>query len=264
MFNLVLKTLRDKRFFMLGWSLGLAFLGYLMMAFYTSFNGGQVDQLMDSMPEAMRGLVGDLQDWRNIPGYVGSQVFDIRLPIFIGILAILLAVSVTVGEEDKGQLRTLTALPLSRRSIVLAKWLGLVGVCLVAATATILGVIVGLIQIQEEIDGAMLFRLGVFTWLQAVALATFVFALGLATGKRALTTSIAIIVTMGGFLLSTFAQAVDWLQDIEWLSIFHYFPAVDVAKGEVEWGNIAVYGAIAIIALVVALVAFARRDIRTS
>lgn len=262
MFSVTLKTLRDKRYFVLGWSLGLMFLGYLMVVFFTSFNGGQVDQLMDSMPEAMRGLVGDLQDWRSFPGYIGSQIFDIRLPIFIGILAILLAVGITVGEEDKGQLRTLIALPISRRSIVLGKWVTIVIVCLAAALATVLGVEIGALQIQEEVDQAMLARLGLFTWLQSAALASIIFGLGMATGKRALTTAVAIVVTMGGFLLSTFAVAVDWLEAYEWLSIFYYFPAVDIAKGTVEWGNAVVYGTTTVIALVAAWIFFRRRDVK--
>ena len=158
MFNLILKTLRDKRFFILGWALGLMFMGFLMVVFYPSFSRGQVDQLMDALPEAMRGLVGNLQDWRELPGYIGSQIFDIRLPIFVGILAILLAIGLTVGEEGKGQLRTLLALPISRRKIVLAKWLALVFICLIASLATILGVVIGVLVINETIDWLVLAR----------------------------------------------------------------------------------------------------------
>jgi hypothetical protein len=69
MFNVFLKTLRDKRYFILGWSLGLLFLGFMMTSFYPSFSGGQIDQLLDSLPPAFQGLVGNVQDWRELPGY---------------------------------------------------------------------------------------------------------------------------------------------------------------------------------------------------
>jgi len=219
MFNLLFKTLRDKRFFILGWSLGLMFLGFAMTTFFTSFSGGQIDQLLSSMPKALQGLVGNVQDWRELPGYIGSQIFDIRLPIFISILSILLAVSLTVGEEDKGQLRTLIALPISRRKIVFAKWIAIVVIC---------------------------------------------FAVGISTGRRSLTTGIAIILTIGSFLLTTFSQAVDWLKDYEWLSFFHYFPAVDIAKGTIEWGNTLFYVVCIFAAFFIALIAFARRDVKAS
>jgi len=264
MLNLFFKTLRDKRFFILGWSLGLLFLGFVMVSFFPSFSGGQIDELLGSMPPALQGLVGNLQDWQNLPGYIGSQVFDIRLPIFISILSILLAISLTVGEEDKGQLRTLVSLPISRRRVVLGKWLAIVALCFVASLATAVGVEIGLLVINESLAQSVLLRLGFFTWLLVTALATLIFAVGLASGKRSLTTGVAIIFAIGSFLLSTFAPAVDWLQDYEFLSFFHYFPAVDIANGIVEWQNAAFYGGVVVVSLIVALIFFPKRDIKAS
>lgn len=264
MFNVLFKTLRDKRYFILGWSVGLALLGFAMTSFFPSFNCGQVDELMKSLPPALEGLVGNLQDWRELPGYVGSQIFDIRLPIFISILSILLAVGLTVGEEDKGQLRTLISLPVSRRKIIAGKWLATVFVCLIASIAPIIGVEIGLLVIGETIDQTVLLRLGFFTWLLVTAVATLIFSIGLATGNRALTTGLGIVVAIGSFLLSTFAQAVDWLKDYEWMSLYHYFPAVDIAKGVVEWWNAVFYVAVILVSLIVAYLFFTRRDIKSS
>jgi ABC-2 type transport system permease protein len=263
MFNIFFKTLRDKRFFILGWSLGLLFLGFAMTSFFPSFNGGQVDGLLETLPPALQGLVGNLQDWRELPGYVGSQIFDIRLPIFVSILSILLAISLTVGEEDKGQLRTLVALPISRRKIVLGKWLAIVTIGFVASVAAIIGVEIGLLMINESLDQTVLVRLGLFTWLLVTALATMIFAIGLISGKRALATGVAIILAIGSFLLSTFAQAVEWLEEYEFLSFFHYFPAVDIAKGTIEWGNVVFYGACILISLFAVLIFFPRRDVKS-
>lgn len=263
MFNLFFKTLRDKRFFILGWSLGLLFLGFAMTSFFPSFNGGQVDGLLETLPPALQGLVGNLQDWRELPGYIGSQVFDIRLPIFVSILSILLAIGLTVGEEDKGQLRTLVALPISRRKIVLGKWLAIVTIGFVASLAAIAGVEIGLFVINESLDQIVLVRLGLFTWLLVTALATMIFAIGLISGRRALATGVAIILAIGSFLLSTFAQAVEWLEDYEVLSFFHYFPAVDIAKGTIEWGNVIFYGTCILVSLFVTLIFFPRRDVKS-
>ncbi len=263
MFNLFFKTLRDKRYFLLGWAIGIGFLGFVMTSFFPSFSGGQIDGLLDSLPPALQGLVGDLQDWKELPGYIGSQVFDIRLPIFISILSILLAIGLTVGEEDKGQLRTLIALPVSRRKIILAKWFSIVIICFVASLAPIIGVEVGLLTIGKSLDQMVLVRLGLFTWLLVTALASLIFAIGLSTGKRAITTGVAIILAIGSFLLSTFAQAVDWLEPYEKLSFFHYFPAVEIAHGTMEWGNAVFYGVVILVSLFIALLFFPRRDVKS-
>lgn len=263
MYNIFLKTLRDKKYFILGWSLGLAFLGFAMVSFFPSFSGGEIDELITTLPPALQGLVGNLQDWRELPGYIGSQIFDIRLPIFISILSILLAISLTVGEEDKGQLRTLIALPISRRKIILAKWFATASICFVASVATLIGVGVGVVVINETVDFLVFVRLGLFTWLLVTSLATLIFTVGISTGKRGLTTGFAIIISIGSFLLSTFAVAVDWLQPYEKLSFFYYFPATDIAKGTIEWGNAILYGFVIIVALLVALLVFPRRDVKS-
>lgn len=262
MFNLLRKTLRERRLFILGWSLGLAFLGFAMTSFFTSFGGGQLDGLLNSLPPALQGLVGNLQDWKQLPGYIGSQVFDIRLPIFASILSILLAVGLTVSEEDKGQLRTLIALPVSRQKIIIAKWLAIVVICFIASIGIVAGVEVGILVIGETLDQMVLVRLGLFTWLLVTALATLIFAVGSASGKRSLTTGIGIIVAIGSFLLTTFSQSVNWLKDYEWISFLHYFPATDIAKGTVEWGNVVFYVTMIAVSLLIAFIFFPRRDVK--
>jgi len=259
--NLFIHILRERRMFVLGWSLGLGFLGFLMTTMFTSFSGGAIDELAASLPPAFEGLMGNLQDWKQLDGYIGSQIFDIRLPIFISILSILLAVGLTVGEEDKGQLRTLVALPLSRSKIIFAKWGAIVAICFTASLATIAGVWLALPTTGESLDLMVLVRLGLFTWLMVTALATVIFAVGLATGKRSITTSTGIVVTIGSFLLTTFAQSVAWLKDYEWLSFLHYFPATDIAKGIVAWENVLFYAIVIIISLVVTYLVFPRRDV---
>ncbi|MDB5180338.1 MAG: hypothetical protein JWO54_96 [Candidatus Saccharibacteria bacterium] len=264
MFNLLRKSLHERRFFILGWSLGLAFLGFAMTSFFPSFSGGEIDGLLESLPPALQGLVGNLQDWKQLPGYIGSQVFDIRLPIFASILSILLAVGITVAEEDKGQLRTLVALPISRRKIIMAKWLSIVIICFIASLAVVTGVEVGVLTIGKDLDQMVLVRLGLFTWLLITALATLIFAIGSASGKRGLTTGLGIIIAIGNFLLTTFAQSVSWLKDYEWLSFLHYFPAPEIAKGTVEWGNVVFYLTLIAVSLLVAFIFFPRRDIKAA
>lgn len=262
MLNLFLKTLRDKKVFIIGWSLGLAFLGFAMVTFYPSFSGGEMDDLLRDLQPILQGFIGELQDWRQLPGYIGSQIFDIRLPIIIGVLAILLAVGLSVAEEDKGQLRTIVALPISRTKIVLTKWVFIVAVCLVASIATIIGVLLGVLVIGEEVGLGVLLRLGFMTWLLSTALASIIFAFGIATGFVGTTKAVGTIIAAGSFMLTTFAQSVSWLQNYEWLSIFHYFPATTVAKEGIAGTDVLILLALTAISLAVAIIFFRRRDIK--
>jgi ABC-2 type transport system permease protein len=260
--NLFLKTLLDKRVFIIGWSLGLAFLGFAMTTFFPSFSDGKIDDLVNGLPPALQGLVGAIQDWKQLPGYIGSQIFDIRLPILIGVLVILLAVGLSVGEEDKGQLRTLVALPLGRTRIVIAKWLAILVICFIAAIATCIGVLIGALIIGESLDMMVLVRLGFVTWIMSTALATLIFAIGMSTGYLGLTKAIGTIIIAGSFLLTTFAQSVSWLKAAEHFSLFHYFPATTVAKEGIAFSDIAVYLLITLLSLAAAVFFFRRRDVK--
>ncbi len=263
MYNLFTKTLYDKRAFIIGWSLGLAFIGFLMALFYPAFHQDNgIDQLVKSLPPAFQGLVGNLDNLKELSTYLGSQLFDIRVPIFISILTIILAVGLTVGEEEKGQLRTLLALPLSRTRILLSKWLAIVIICFAVTVATIIGIEIGVKVIGESLDWIVLLRLGSMMWLLSVTIATMIFGIGLATGNKGATTGIGVFVTVGSFLLTTFAQSVDWLQPYENISLLHYFHAPDIARGVIDLWDVAVYICIIIVFLLIAFVLFRHRDVR--
>lgn len=261
--RVILKNLKERRWFLLGWGLGFFGLSLLMTSFFTSFNGGQIDQLMSSMPKEMQGLVGELQDWRELPAYLASQIYDIRLSIILGIFCIMLALSISTQEEDRGELATLLSLPISRVGAVLAKWVVVAIGGLLAAIATLAGIGAGLLVIGETIDPMVLVRLSLFSWLLAVAIASIPLTVGLATGRKGLTTLVAVIWVIVSFIVSTFAVSVDWMQKFEPVSVFNYFVAVDIANGIVDWANVVVYiGAIAV-GIALALIFFTRRDVRS-
>jgi ABC-2 type transport system permease protein len=261
--NLFTKTLRDKRAFIIGWGLGLGFIGYVMTIFYPAFHQDDaLSTLIGNLPPALKGLVGSLDNLKELSTYLGSQLFDIRIPIFLSVLTIILSVGLSVSEEERGQLRTLVGLPLSRSAIVVQKWLAIVVICLVSTLATLVGIKIGVMVIGETLDYMVLVRLGATMWLLAVALASMIFGIGLATGKKGLTMGVGVLITVGSFLLTTFATSVDWLHDYEKYSLLHYFPAADIAKGVIEPFNVLVYVVIIAASLLVAFLCFRRRDLR--
>jgi putative exporter of polyketide antibiotics len=98
-------------------------------------------------------------------------------------------------------------------------------------------------------------------WLFAICLATIVFAVGMATGKRGPTMAIGVVIAVGSFILTTFAAAVDWLQSYEKISLLHYFPAADIARSGIELRDVAVYAGLICVFIIIGIVGFRRRDI---
>lgn len=260
--NIFLKTLYDKRWFMLGWWLGFAALAASIVVFYPAMQmGDSLDQLMQSVPAALQGFVGEVANLKEFTSYLATQIFDINMLMIGGVMVIILGLSLSMGEEESGVTRTLTSLPISRTKLLLQKWLAILVIVAVTLTGVAVGILATQPTIGEAVDLGALVRLLLMTWLLMVSLATITFAVGKASGSRGLTMGVSLFLVVGSFVVTTFSKGVEWLQDFNFLSVFHYYPAVEIAKGTIEIGDVIVLSAITLVSLVVAWVFFRRRDI---
>lgn len=256
------KTLKDKRWFTFGWTLGFALLSLLMTLFYPAMHAdGVLDTLTKNLPKGFEALVGNLAYLQHFSTYLAAQLFDIRGSIFAGIVAIIIGLSLSVGDEDRGYLRTLLALPIGRSRLLLEKWLAMIVVMAIIVMGMLVTIYVAAPTIGESVDGWWLLRLVAGQWLVMVAIGSLVFAAGMASGTRAVATIVGVIVVVVGFILATFGPSVDWLKDYDVLSIYHYFPATDIATTGFVVRDLLVLGGCIVLPIVLALLSFRRRDI---
>jgi ABC-2 type transport system permease protein len=260
--SIYLKTLYDKRFFILGWFVGFVALAALMTSFFPAMRTTGLDELVKNLPPAFKGLVGDLALLENFDTYLASQLFDIRVPLIAGIMAIILGLGLSISEEESGELRTFTALPISRTSLLIQKWLAMATIVTITSAGFVVGTYAVIPFIEDASIGAKEFlSLITMTLLIMIAYGTIPFASAFAFGRRSLASFIAIFVIIGGFIISTFASAVDWLKDYEKLSLLHYFPATDIVTEGIAPRDVMVLGGTTLILLAMAIILFRRRDI---
>lgn len=132
---------------------------------------------------------------------------------------------------------------------------------------TVIGLGVGIyitapVTTGAELEFLTFIKLALMTWLLMIAYGTIAFAVGMISGSKGLATLVSIFVIIGSFILSTFAPAVDWLGHYEKLSLIYYFPAVDIVEYGIAKTNVAVLSGVTLVALLVAIVVFRRRDVR--
>lgn len=262
--SVYLKTLYDKLWFTIGWTFGFAAFAALMTSFYPAMHqDGVIDGLVENMPKIFEGLIGSLANLKDFPLYIASQLFDIRLPIIAGVMAIILGLGLSTHEEETGELRTLLSLPISRTKILFEKWLALCTIMFIA----ILGLVIGIYGVLPFIEDAsigvtVLLQLLVLTWLLMVGFGTIAFSAGIAFGSRGIASAISIVVIIGSFILTTFGGVVDWLEKMEVVSLLHYFPAVDTVKNGINFINMGVLIAVTLASLLVAVICFRQRDVQ--
>lgn len=258
------KTLQERRFFMLGWTIGFAAIAALLASFYPAMRqDGAFDALLTNMPPAFQGLIGNLADLSQFDTYIASQLFDIRMPLIAGIMAIILGLGLSVTDEEKGELRTILSLPVSRSKLFLHKWLAMVFIMIIVVLGMVAGVyaVLPFIDVPADISLEQMAALTGMTLLVMVTYGTIPFALGLGTGRRSVATAVSILAIIGSFILSTFGEAVDWLADYQKLSLLQYFPAVNIVKNGVELADIAVFIGVTFALVLFGLLRFRRRDV---
>jgi len=259
--NIFLKTLHEKRWMMLFWSLGVVAMAMLMMAFYHSFSAGGFDEVLKNLPKSFQGLVGNVADLKTVSGYVSQEVFALRIPLLTLIMGVVLFTALVAGDESQGTLQTLLAQPVSRLRVFIEKYLAALVISFVICFGAFVGVLLGLILIHEHMSWLHLFESVVGVWLLTLVFGTFGFALGAITGKRGLTGSLTGLVTFGTYLITSFAPNVAGLKNVEKLSPFHYYNNPGIAQHGLQTHNVVVMVALIVVPLVVGAVVFQRRDI---
>ncbi|MBP7807491.1 ABC transporter permease subunit [Candidatus Saccharibacteria bacterium] len=189
--NILSKTLYEKRWMMVAWSLGMIITAAITMALYPSFSQLGADEFVNSVPDSLKSLIGSVESFKSIPGYVAQQIYGPQIPIMTIVLAIVLYVGIGVGEEDRGVLQTLMAQPITRTQLYLQK-LYAGGIILTAVSVAVaVGVLGGVVALGEDISLVRLFQATLMLSLLNIAYGVVAYAIGLGTGKKALAIGIA-------------------------------------------------------------------------
>lgn len=259
--NVLRKTLYEKRWTVILWSIGVIAMAMLMMSFYHSFSQGGFDEVLKNVPKSFQGLIGDIASLKTVPGYVSQEVFALRIPLLTLIMGIILFSGLLAGDEADGTLQTLLAQPVSRLKLFIQKYLAGLVISFIICAMSIIGVVVGLFLIHEHMSIVRLFQSAVGVWLLTVLFGTVGFALGAITGKKGMAGSFAGLFTFGTYLITSFVNNVAWLKTIEKISPFHYYNSPAIAQYGLRASNVLIMAGSTLILLLISLVVFLKRDI---
>lgn len=255
-----LKSLRDQRRGLVGWSVGIVLLVLLEAALWPSIRDmPDLTEFLASYPESMRKLF-NLEDFGTGTGFLNAELFSALLPILFVIFAVGRGARTIAGEEEAGTLEVLLVTPVSTTRLVLhhaaalaTAVLGLGAVLYVAVLTS--SAAFGLGVSPGDLAGAVLAMvlLGVeFGWLAL--------AVGAATGRRAIAIGVASAAAVAAYVLYVAGQLVESVRPWQALSPFHQ--ALDA--GPLGAGLPPAYGWMPLAGAVVvalALPLFDRRDI---
>ncbi len=250
------KDLRERLVPVTALSVGLGLLTVGGLGVYSGM-GDTLDDLTKDFPDELMAFMGG-----DAPGgYVVGEVFNLIAPLALVAYAVMTGASATAGEEERKTMGMVMGTPISRTRMVISKIGGLV-LALAVATGLFLLAAVGAsswfdVGLQTGNVAATVLHLGSL----ALMFGAVAMAVGAATGKPGLAAGAAGGLAVASYLAKSMlplADLAEWAEVSPW---FYYAGSEPLANG-FDVAHFLVLSSLALAALLAALIAFNRRDLR--
>jgi ABC-2 type transport system permease protein len=242
---------------------GAAVLGLVLgaYAFFALAISGSLSQTLDNltknMPQALKAFVGS-----NVPGgYVVGETFTLIAPIALVAYAVVAGASAVAGEERDRTMSILSAQPVTRTRILLAKAGGL-ALSLLAVTALFwAGLALADLAYGSQLTPGRLAAGTIHLLLLGLAFAGIALAIGAATGRPEVASSAAGGIAVAAYLSNAMLPLAGlgrWAK----LSPWYYALGSDPLRNGLDLAHLGVLTGLGAIAIVVAVLTFRRRDLK--
>jgi ABC-2 type transport system permease protein len=214
---------------------------------------------------SMKAFFGDeVVSMTSFVGFMSLEALS-YMGLVISAFFIFMVASFVSGEIEQKSCELLLSLPVSRTSIILSRFVTLIPFAAVIMLAMLAAVYFGGAYIGEDTHIkwfaiAFLF-MGVF--VIAIGAMTLLISAILSDGRKAALISLGIMLAM--FLVENIGSMVTSIDLIRKLSLFHYAKVVTIINTQtVDWANLGIMVAAIVVFVILAVVAFRRRDINVS
>ena len=261
LFALVSHTVRMQLRGVIIWGAALGLYSAAMVASFTAIEGSaeQLNQLMEAYPKGMMEAFGvtDLGDPAN---YLHSQVFGFA-PLALSFFTIMALSAAVAGAEERGTMDVLLGNPLPRWQLVIGNFvaaaLSLLAICAVVGLLTWgMAVLVDVELSVRQVAEAVL-----NLWPVCIMFGALALLCSALFHRRGLAIAIPAFLLFGMYLLDTIGRASEDLEDLRPVSVFYYYGSA--IENGIDWVD---FGGIILVALalvLLAVLAFGRRDIYT-
>jgi ABC-2 type transport system permease protein len=259
--NVFTKTLWDARRSLLGWALAISAVAAMYAAFWPTVNTPEMQQALRNYPEGVLQAF-NYDDLTSAAGYLGSSVYGLLVPLLVAVFAIAYGTQAVAGDEEAGTLDLLLAHPVGRTRLALQRFaalataLALVGAVLWLAMLAVAG--------PAELEGVTAAELAAATTqlvLFGACLGALAFAVGAATGRKALASGVGAGVAVLTYLANGVfpqVQGLEWTREV---SPWHWYLGGEPLKHGLQAGDSLLLLAVALVLVAAGTWAFNHRDV---
>lgn len=257
--SIFLKTIFEKRWAMLWWSLAMIVSTLLIVLLFPTFRDS-FGQSLSNVPDSLKSVLGEAADYQRLGGFLELQVY-MQMIFFTIIYGVILCTGLIAGEEGQGTLQTLLTSPVKRSKVYFEKVAASAVILAVVTFSMLLAIWLGALMIGESINMWGAFQATFMTWLVTMVLSLLGFMLGAVTGRRGLAGGIAGAYAFAAYLITSLAGTVAVLKTVNYASPFKYFSNTRIMDNGLQAGNVLVLLIACLVFVTIGWFVFTRRDI---
>ena len=262
-FRITLRTIRDN--FKISIILTIVFMAMAGMysGAYPAFKDS-LEEMMDSFGSEFAFLRG-FEHMSSYPGFLTLELYEIFWILILGVLIGFIASSLISKEIEGKTIDLLMSNPISRKQLVLEKFLGLIPFILLVNFATLLTVIGVTLAIGEEVNFGYLAMVHVVSIFYFFAVASIGLLVSVFIDEKMKASIFTIAIIIGMYIFESISLMIPDLESIGYVSLTHYFVPADILiDGIVDISGVIVLIFITVICLLLSMFYFDRRNITVS
>jgi ABC-2 type transport system permease protein len=257
-----LKTLFEKRYTILIWTLAVLVLNIAIIQLFPALRD-VFSSTIENMPPELAGWFGDGEIWTSIRGYVGLEIMG-QMGIIVIIFGIIFPISTFASEEDSGLLATQLSRPLSRLRYLIEKYAALLAAIFILMVGFTLGTFLGTIIVGDAIPLTELIVPMTAVTLIVVVFTSLTFAISAATRLGKTLSGVLVgFYAFASYFLTSLGATSDTVKAISKLTPHYYYNTPPVIDNGLELKNVIILLAIALVPLIISIIIFLKRDIKT-
>ena len=248
-----------------GWGLGLAIYGILMVSMYETMAVKQdtLQELLANYPaEFLAFFGGDPNSPLTPAGFLNMYAFSM-FPLIVGIYAVMVGSGLIVSDEEHGRLDLIIAHPVGRPPFFWGRTLGVLVATLSIMLLAWLGFSLALGSSSMGFTWGEMAIPFLSLFVQTLVYMTFALVLSLLLPSRSLAAMVSGAFLVASYLISSLAFMNERLEIVSKVLPYHYYQVVLSMK---ELNLVWLFGllGISLLMTLLAYLRFTRRDIRLS
>jgi ABC-2 type transport system permease protein len=263
-FRIALQTMKDNLRITI--ILSLLFMGMTAMysGMYPAFKEVMLDMMESGFADSFSAFRG-AEDMASYVGFLNIELYQIFWILILGMLIGFIASSIISREIEAKTIDLFMSNPVSRKQIVLEKYVGLIPMILLINVATLITVYGITLAIGEEINFGYLCATHAVSIPYFLAIAAIGLLISVIINEKMKASIIAIAIVMGMFIFESVSLLAPDYENMGLISLTHYYNPADILiNGEVDVTGLVILLAFTPICLIIAMIYFEHRDIAVS